>query len=388
MRSLFIAFLVIGLVGTACVQPSKQASPPTLNASSPLPTLAITQDSARYFFEGMIGDKARITATIAIDNDNDNDNDKAGKKSALLGYYRYFTGKYELSLQGTVQPNFTFTMTERNDQNRENMTVAEAQLITGRWAGTLDRANGKLSGTWTSGDGKKTFPFMLQATARYIELKHNTKDIRFSYPVFARPELKVVNDSIARIAAMSYCESEQMQDTLRKEILSDAMNDNPDVHKSALENLYDDTDMSVVYASPRLVSTLWNTSSYMGGAHGNFGYVACTWRIENGRVREVILKELFQPNVPYQNVIATQILAKLRAQQASLVVNGEVDLKGMLRLINDGGIAWSVHPSGIMFHFSPYVVGSYAEGTFDAHVPWKSLQTVLRKDGVVKEFVP
>jgi Deacetylase PdaC/Protein of unknown function (DUF3298) len=385
MRSLFIAFLVIGLVGTACGQPSKQVSPPTLNASSPLPTLAITQDSARYFFEGTIGDKARITATIAIDNDND----KAGKKSALLGYYRYLTGKYELSLQGMVQPNFTFTMTERNDQNRENTTLAAAQLTTGRWAGTLDRASGKLSGTWTSGDGKKTFPFMLQATARYIELKHKTKDIHFSYPVFARPELKVINDSIARIAAISYRESERMLDTLRNEILSDTTNsDNPDFRKATLDNLSDGTDMTVVYASSKLVSTLWNTNSYIGGAHGNFGYVACTWRIENGRVREVILKELFQPNVPYQNVIATQILAKLRAQQASLVVNGEVDLKGMLRLINDGGMAWSVHPSGITFHFSPYIVGSYAEGTFDAHVSWKSLQTVLRKDGVVKEFVP
>jgi hypothetical protein len=37
--------------------------------------------------------------------------------------------------------------------------------------------------------------------------------------------------------------------------------------------------------------------------------------------------------------------------------------------------------SGLTFHYSPYVVGSYAEGIYTAFVPWTEFRTLLSPEG-------
>ena len=38
--------------------------------------------------------------------------------------------------------------------------------------------------------------------------------------------------------------------------------------------------------------------------------------------------------------------------------------------------------SGLTFHYSPYAVGSYAEGEYIAFVPWEKLKPYLSPEGV------
>jgi hypothetical protein len=38
--------------------------------------------------------------------------------------------------------------------------------------------------------------------------------------------------------------------------------------------------------------------------------------------------------------------------------------------------------SGLTFHYSPYTVGSYAEGGYVAFVPWETLKPYLTPEGV------
>ena len=38
--------------------------------------------------------------------------------------------------------------------------------------------------------------------------------------------------------------------------------------------------------------------------------------------------------------------------------------------------------SGLTFHYSPYAVGSYAEGGYVAFVPWETLKPYLTPEGV------
>jgi hypothetical protein len=405
MRSNFIVWIVVALLMVSCAKPSQEKPAAMPNQSPSVQTLAIGSDSARYFFEGVIGEKARITAALTIDTSVNNprttqQNTSGGNPNAgISGEYRYSSSKSSLSLVGTLSADNSIALDEHDDIARESSEGAPDQTLSGHWTGTLDRAAGILRGSWTSKDGKKSLPFSLRATARFRSLQHPSLDVHCSYPVFARTELSALNDTLAAIAKHTYEESIGVIDTLRNELLSDTGStenaENKEFVKSRTEGLSSATDIEVVYVSPRLVSTLWNVSSYSGGAHGNYGSTAMTWRIEqgtpsgspNGSPKRVAFAELFQPNAPYQKLIAGLIIADLRKKQASSVVNREFKESDAVVTLNGTYLAWTLHPSGLTIYFSPYEVASYAEGAFEVHIPWKSLQTVLRADGIFKELL-
>jgi hypothetical protein len=47
----------------------------------------------------------------------------------------------------------------------------------------------------------------------------------------------------------------------------------------------------------------------------------------------------------------------------------------------------SISPKGITIYFDPYDVGCFAEGEYTVHVPFSVLETVLRKDGVMRALL-
>lgn len=42
---------------------------------------------------------------------------------------------------------------------------------------------------------------------------------------------------------------------------------------------------------------------------------------------------------------------------------------------------FTIEPDGVRFHFAPYEVGSYAEGSYDVTVPFVHVAELLRDDG-------
>ncbi len=277
-----------------------------------------------------------------------------------------------------IQPDNTVQLVERDDLGRGGWEKDTNSTVSGRLIGKVDKTNGIITGTWTSKDGKKSFPFSLRATAQFKALRHPTLDVAVDYPVFTAPEFTALNDTLAAIAKKDYQTSVASVDTMRKEYLS--MDDMKDRAQLIAEHSF----TSIVYASSNLVSIQWSLDSYGGGAHGNYGISSTTWKIDNGKPKRIGLADIFQPNSAYKKTLSDMMLTNLRKQEASSVVDGSV--KGFEEDLTKRMLPYSVHPSGLTFYFSPYYVASYAEGAFEVHIPWKALQNLLRAGGVAEAF--
>ena len=342
-----------------------------IQSTPPLPVIVVSLDSTKYFFEGTLGlnsrgEKSLINAEMSFN------------RTEITGTYRYNTGSRALSLKGVIQPDNTLQLVERDDLGRGGWEKDSNSTVSGRLIGKLDKAKGVITGTWTSKDGKKSFPFSLRATATFKVLHHSTMDVTVDYPVFSAPELSALNDTVARLAKKDYETSVASVDTIRKEYL--AMEE----MKERAQFISEHSFANVVYAAPNLVSLQWSLDSYGGGAHGNYGCSGITWRIENGIPKHITLADLFQPNSLYKKFISDFLIANLRKQEASMVVDGSV--KGFVEDLSKNMLPFTVHSSGLTFYFSPYYVASYAEGAFEVHIPWKALQSLLRADGIVAGF--
>ncbi len=155
----------------------------------------------------------------------------------------------------------------------------------------------------------------------------------------------------------------------------------------------------------RYVSVLRDDGTYQGGAHPNSYTDTILW--DRDARRRMNIRPLFREtadNGPTMNALAR--LARLAVATEKLKldnVNIEV-LKGKLtpeRLAElDSMIANGIQPSllklgpislapstepgkssGLTFHYSPYAVGSYAEGYYIVFVPWTDFKAYLSPQG-------
>ena len=97
---------------------------------------------------------------------------------------------------------------------------------------------------------------------------------------------------------------------------------------------------------------------------------------------EFDLKDLFLPESDWGRRLSDACLTELRKQEASSVVNGTIAGFKTEELGR-----FTVSATGVRLHFSPYHVGSYAEGAFTVQVPWTALKSCLRMDGPAGELV-
>ncbi len=325
-----------------------------------LVSVPVRRDSTTYLYDGTVGDKLRVNAQFAITN------------GALEGTYRYHTGSRSLSLRGSVQADNTVQITERDDLGRGGWEKDSNATISGRLLGKLDPEKGIITGTWTSKDGKKSFPFTMRAVAPFTMLKHSKLDVSVHYPVFAAPELAALKDTLTQLSEKNYQSSVASIDTMRKEYAKE------ETVEERLDRLSEHSAATVVYAASNLVSLLWMHDSYGGGAHGIYGYEGMTWKLENGAPKRCKLTDIFRTDTDFRAKISNILVADLKKQQASLVVDS-----GISSFVDDllkENLTFTVHPSGITFHFDPYAVASYAEGPFEVHIAWKMLQDYLRSD--------
>ncbi|TAE25785.1 MAG: DUF3298 domain-containing protein [Candidatus Kapaibacterium sp.] len=348
---------------SACSKKEEARNSTTQNTPESAENLAsvpVRLDSTTYLYEGTVGDKLRVNAQFAITN------------GRLDGTYRYHTGSCALSLRGSVQADNTVQITERDDLSRGGWEKDSNETVSGRLFGKLDPEKGIITGTWTSKDGKKSFPFSLRAVAPFIMLKHSKLDASVHYPAFAAPELAALKDTLAQLSEKKYQSSVASIDTMRKEYAQE------ESMKDRMDMLSEHSQVTVVYIAPNIVSLLWMYDSYGGGAHGNYGYEGMTWKLESGAVKRCKLTDIFRADTDFRAKISDILVADLKKQQASLVVEG-----GISSFVDDlvkENLTFTVHPSGITFHFAPYAVASYAESSFETHITWKSLQDYLRSD--------
>lgn len=148
---------------------------------------------------------------------------------------------------------------------------------------------------------------------------------------------------------------------------------------------------SEVFRSEGHLSVLSTLSTYTGGAHGNVAFTAVTWDRKRGKA--VAIGDVFA-EVDKDGPALTALIGSLRrvvaAERKERGASDESDpatLAPALPADPQDLPPFTLEPStetgkaaGLTFHIAPYRVGSYAEGTYEAFVPWRDFAAHLRPE--------
>ncbi len=137
----------------------------------------------------------------------------------------------------------------------------------------------------------------------------------------------------------------------------------------------------VIYASDWLISLRVPSYEFSGGAHGNPSCISLNFLADGNGVKKLSLEELFESGSNWEPVISTACIADLKRQGASAVVDGDATEFTLEEL----GV-FTMNSAGLQFHFAPYSVGAYAEGSFTVHLPWKMLLPHLKIGGTASRL--
>lgn len=135
------------------------------------------------------------------------------------------------------------------------------------------------------------------------------------------------------------------------------------------------------HVSAKVVSVLCAGSQYTGGAHGMYGTGGHSFVIEGRKVRELKLEDLFDDTKawkkPLGERIAKQVNKRKVAEGWGPLGGGDVEAQLGTFVLEDASIS---------FYFSPYSLGSYAEGEYVAKFPYAELDDLFAKLGPVSKI--
>lgn len=113
---------------------------------------------------------------------------------------------------------------------------------------------------------------------------------------------------------------------------------------------------------------------YTGGAHPNREYHGHNFGLVGGKPTRLSFGHLMTVRMAPEALASQLVLPKLKAMGASGVVDGSVSTLSREQTDN-----FVMTPAGITWLFSPYEVGSYAEGHFFVKVPWSEMEGKVRQ---------
>jgi hypothetical protein len=141
----------------------------------------------------------------------------------------------------------------------------------------------------------------------------------------------------------------------------------------------------------RYVSIVRADYEYTGGAHPNSSSDTILWDRSAGK--RISIRPFFTEtadNGPTLKAMRQGVIASLEAEKKKRGAEGTdasaiEAIEPKLLKIGPVSLAPSTEQgksSGLTFHYSPYAVGSYAEGEYIAFVPWETLKPYLTPEGV------
>jgi hypothetical protein len=141
----------------------------------------------------------------------------------------------------------------------------------------------------------------------------------------------------------------------------------------------------------RYVSIVRADYEYTGGAHPNSSSDTILWDKSAGK--RISIRPFFTETAddgPTLKAMRQGVIASLQAEKKKRGAEGmDADaieaVEPKLLKIGPVSLAPSTEQgksSGLTFHYSPYAVGSYAEGGYIAFVPWETLKPYLTPEGV------
>ena len=141
----------------------------------------------------------------------------------------------------------------------------------------------------------------------------------------------------------------------------------------------------------RYVSIVRDDYEYTGGAHPNSTPDTILWDKSAGK--RISIRPFFtetEDNGPTMKAMRQGVVISLQAEKKKRGLE-DSDLSAIEaiepKLLKIGPVSLAPSSvkgksSGLTFHYSPYAVGSYAEGGYVAFVPWETLTPFLTPEGV------
>ncbi|MEH2509618.1 hypothetical protein V1291_000972 [Nitrobacteraceae bacterium AZCC 1564] len=128
-----------------------------------------------------------------------------------------------------------------------------------------------------------------------------------------------------------------------------------------------------------------------GGAHPNTDINTIIW--DNTAKKRISIRPFFKEtadNGPTMKAMLEAIVVSLRAEKKKRdTYTTDADIKNYIepKLLKIGAVTFAPSTeagksSGLIFDYPPYAVGAYAEGAYDAFVPWDVLKPYLSAEGI------
>lgn len=118
---------------------------------------------------------------------------------------------------------------------------------------------------------------------------------------------------------------------------------------------YSNSDLIVRRADSTVFSLLNNSSDYLGGAHGMYGWIGVNFDVETGK--RLTISDVCTD----ADKLIEAIVKRLRADYDERYFFEELDEK-IIKLVAEDTINFVIEPRGVTFIFNPYAIAPYASG--------------------------
>lgn len=357
--------------------------------------------------EGTIGDSLEVRMFLATDPEwEEEDSERAS------GWYEYKSIRKPIALWGGVDGEGTMTL----DEGVRSLNLEEDE-VTGRFEGTFETEGEEgvvYSGHWTSPDGKRKLPFILDeqyvpgiaAIDRYYfsvkyERKRGSGSIERDHSMVLA---QVRGDTPAIAKVNAYLRSMAVWHSGNVETGTEEMDDSTwsdpesaptleelelaiDVNKPGEDEMYFgfastesyDDDFEIVYNSGNLLCVRFYQYSYTGGAHGNHWDTHVTFDLTTGNV--VKLDDLFSEG--WEEPL-TRLVEK--AIRRDYDIPADQPLSEALLFDDEFALNenWFLTPAGLGFSYVPYEIAAYAVGFVQPVVEREDFGELLKPDSILE----
>jgi|SRR5690606_4863493 len=211
-------------------------------------------------------------------------------------------------------------------------------------------------------------------TSPYFSGDETTLDTTFyaaRYPVFASEIDSLVHEAIfidgehnAKQVAQSFLAgfNEYAEEQIESE-------------NGAFHAWFRNQDCEVVLNAPGFLTLRNAVSEYTGGAHGI--EIEIWSNYDTQKKRKLSLADLFQDTLALSQIVEVYFRKQEELSDTSSYGSNYFFEDETFTLADNFGLT----PSGLLFHYNPYEIKSYAEGPTTLIIPYKALEEVMTAKG-------
>lgn len=134
---------------------------------------------------------------------------------------------------------------------------------------------------------------------------------------------------------------------------------------------YSNSDLLIRRADSTVFSLLNDSSDYLGGAHGMYGWIGVNFDVETG-------KRLTISDVcTNADKLIELIIKRLRADYDERHFFEELDEK-IIKLVAEDTINFVIEPRGVTFIFNPYAIAPYASGMMTTTILFREQPSLFK----------